>query len=134
MKTAKQKEILAKIDGKGTIKSEVIAQAEVAGLPEGPRTYMGLPGTTIIGIGKFPQTISDPDVQKRIEGSRSFKRGQVWIDATTEEERKLMDKAMSGFSFAQLRKLASALGHRDIGRLTKLQLIEVCTRDGVSLL
>ena len=134
MVTMKQKEILANINGKGTIKAEVIAKAGVVDLPEGPRTYMGLPGTTIIGIGKFPRTVDDPETQKKIEGSRSFKQGHIWVDTATDEEKELMDKAMDGLSFSQLRKLASALGHRDISRLTKLQLIEVCTRDGASLL
>ena len=134
MATSKQEKILANIDNPKAVKSGVLAKAKVADLPEGPRSYMGLPGTTIIGIGKFPQTIDDPEIQKRIEGSRSFKQGHVWIDTATDEEKELMDKAMDGLSFSQLRKLASALGHRDINRFTKLQLIEVCTRDGASLL
>lgn len=110
------------------------ASVEAVELPEGPRTYMGLPGTTLVGIGTFPMTVEDPAIQEKIENSRSFKIGHVWVETATAEESALMEKALSGFSFSQLRKLAVALGHRNISRLTKMQLIEVCTREGASLL
>jgi hypothetical protein len=133
-KKAKQQAILDELNGKGVIKPDATIEAEIEEMPEGPRAYMGLPGTTIIGVGNFPQTIEDPKIQKKVENSRSFRRGHVWLDTRTAEENEALDEAMTGFSRRQLRKLASALGHRNIGRLTKLQLIEVCTRDGVSLL
>ena len=133
-KSAKQQAILEALESGGEIKPEVIAGAIAADLPEGPRTYMGLPGTTLIGVGTFPQTIEDPEIQKKIEGSRSYKQGHIWIETRTEEQTEVLNDAMSGLSFGQLRKLAGALGHRNISRLTKLQLIEVCTRDGASLL
>lgn len=133
-KTEKQKKILEALQGGGEIKNEVKAALDLDGLPEGPRHYMGLPGTTLIGVGKFPQTIEDPEVQKKIEQSRSFKQGHIWIDMKSDDERKAAENLLEGFSFGQLRKLAVALGHRNIGRLTKLELIEVCTKDGASLL
>ena len=130
----KQEEILKALDGGGDVSQAIKAQLQTAGLPEGPRRYMGSPGTTIIGIGTFPQTIEDPEIQKKIEGSRSFKTGQVWIDNKTDEEAAAMDVVLQNLSFPQLRKLATALGQRNIGRLTKLELLEICTREGSSLL
>jgi hypothetical protein len=134
MSSGKQQAILKALEDGGTVKAEAIAEAIVAEMPEGPRTYMGLPGTTLIGVGVFPQTIEDPEIQKKIERCRSFKQGHIWIETRTAEETEILDKAMEGLSFPQLRKLATALGHRRISSLTKLQLIEVCTRDGASLL
>jgi hypothetical protein len=133
-KTAQQRAILEALEKGGDVKSELKAAIDVEEAPEGPRTYMGLPGTTLIGVGKFPQTIEDPELQKKIENSRSFKQGHIWLDTKTDEERKAVEMALEGFSFSQLRKLAVALGHRDISRLTKLELIDVCTKDGASLL
>lgn len=132
--TARQKAILEALEDGGKVKSELKAEVDLESVPEGPRTYMGLPGTTLIGVGQFPQTIEDPAIQKKIENSRSFKNGHIWLDTKTSEERAAVEDALEGFSFNQLRKLAVALGHRNISRLTKLQLIEVCTRDGASLL
>jgi hypothetical protein len=133
-KTENQKKILQALKGGGVIKGEIQAALESQDLPPGPRTYMGLPGVTLVGVGKFPQTIDDESIQKKIESSRSFKRGHIWIDSKTDDERANIEEALSGFSFHQLRKLAVALGHRNIGRLTKLELMEVCTKDGASLL
>jgi len=78
-RTAKQKAIVQALESGGNIKDEVKAAAELEEVPEGPRTYMGLPGTTIVGIGNFPMTVEDPEIQKKIENSRSFKRGHVGL-------------------------------------------------------
>lgn len=135
-KAQKQKELIEMLDKQNgkTISGEVKAKLQTADLPEGPRRYMGLPGTTLVGIGTFPQTVEDPEIQKKIERSRSFRQGHVWIDSKTEEEAEAMETVLSTLSFGQLRKLATALGQRNIGRLTKLELLEVCTREGASLL
>jgi len=134
--TAKQLAILDALrEGKATGSAPDLSKAAtVEELPKGPRNYMGLPGTTIVGIGKFPRTVEDPEVQARIENSRSFKNGHVWIDNKTPEQLEQVEAALDNLSLGQLQKLALACGQRDISRLTKLQLLEVVTRDGVSLL
>jgi len=132
--SAQQAAILKALkEGKSTEADPDFSKVEEE-VPDGPRNYMGLPGTTIVGIGKFPRTEEDPEVQARIENSRSFKNGHVWLDNKTPEQNEQIEAALDNLSLSQLQKLALACGQRDISRLTKLQLLEVVTRDGASLL
>jgi hypothetical protein len=113
---------------------KVVDLPEPEVIPEGPRRYMALPGVTLVGVGRFPMVVEDPEIQKKIESCRSFQQGKIWIENRSEEESSAAENALAGLGFGQLRKLAVALGHRDINRLTKLELIEVCTREGASFL
>lgn len=133
--TARQQQIINELDGNGkTVKPEVISKAKASSVKEGSRRYLSLPGTSIVGIPKFPFETDDKEMQKKIESSRSFAIGHVWIDEMTDRERKSAEKALSALGRDQLVRLAVALGHRDTSRLSKLDLISVCTKEGASLL
>lgn len=133
--TAKQQAIIDQLEGKMPEK-KVKRSAKKTPEPraDGTKRYMGLPGTEIVGIGRFPFTTDDPEIMEKIERSRSFKSGHVWIDERTDEENEETERLLKNIPRSQLGKLAAALGQRNFGHLSKLELLEICVKDGASLL
>lgn len=95
------------------------------------KTYVAMPGFSFAGMPNFPLTTDDPELQARIEGSFAFQRAKrVWVDSRTTKESEALESALSGLNFNSLRKMASALGHRDVAKYSKAQLVDILEREG----
>jgi len=95
------------------------------------KRYIANPGFRFSGIPKFPFETDDKEIQDRIENSFSFKTAKrVWIDPRTAEENDKLEGALGGLNFQMLRKMVRAMGHRDVNKYTKVQLLDILEKEG----
>ena len=79
----------------------------------------------------FPFETDDKELQDRIENSFAFKVAKrVWVDPRTTEENDNLEGALGGLNFQMLRKMVRAMGHRDVNKFTKVQLIDILEKEG----
>jgi hypothetical protein len=94
------------------------------------KKYSAMPGYTLVGGPEFPYETDDEDMQKQIEGLRAFRAGLIWVDERTDEEAAAAEKALEGISFEKLKKIASTLGYREVGKYSKVELLDILEREG----
>ena len=95
------------------------------------KRYVAMPGFRFCGMPNFPFETDDPALQERIENSVAFKRaGRVWLDKRSDEENEALESALASLKFSSLRKMVSALGHRDVQKYTKAELVDILEREG----
>jgi len=127
MTTQAQQQILNDLANQG--KAPAIAKPKKA-IPEGPRRYVANPGYAIVGVDPFPLETEDPELQATIERSRGFKRGKIWIEMRTEEERAVTESAMDSMPVSKLRALVKALGYKNINSYRKYELLDILMKEG----
>ncbi|MCK5481326.1 MAG: hypothetical protein KAJ06_09270 [Gammaproteobacteria bacterium] len=125
--TTEQQAILDDMAGKPGGKPAPKAEKPI---PDGPRRYVALPGYTLIGVEQFPFETDDEEIQGLVEKSRGFRRGKIWIERRNSEEREAAESALDGLNFHQLRKMAAALGHENVQRFKKIELIDILEKEG----
>jgi len=95
------------------------------------KRYVANPGFSFAGMPRFPFDTDDKELQDRIEGSFAFKvANRVWIDKRSDEENEQLEGALGGLNFQMLRKMVRAMGHRDVNKFTKVQLIDILEKEG----
>jgi hypothetical protein len=127
MTTAHQKQILDNIESAGNKPPQAEVKQEI---PDGPRRYVSNPGYQIVGLPAFPLETEDPEIQGQIERSRGFKRGQIWIEMRTAEEREITEGALGNMAVAKLRALVKALGYKNINSYRKYELLDILMKEG----
>jgi hypothetical protein len=123
--TEAQKNILEELAGKPGGQA---TQTEV--VPDGPRRYMAQPGYEIVGIPIFPFETDDPEVQAEIEKSRGFKRGKIWLETRTPEEREATESALEKMPVRKLRAIVNSLGHKNVAQYRKYELLDILMKEG----
>lgn len=126
--TKNQQNILNKLEGKPPVGGGNEPKKKTA--PKGPRRYMADPGIELVGEPPFPFETKDRKQWARIEKSRSFKRGRIWVEMRTEEERDAADDALRHVSVPKLRKILIALGHRRVTQYRRYELIDLLSKEG----
>ncbi|MHC4517382.1 MAG: hypothetical protein ACYTAS_02230 [Planctomycetota bacterium] len=127
MTTQAQQEILENIEKSG--KKPKDAKAKPA-IPDGPRRYVSNPGYQIVGLPAFPFETDDPDVQAEVERSRGFKRGKIWIEMRTQEEREATESSLDKMPVVKLRVMVKALGYKNINSYKKYELLDILMKEG----
>lgn len=92
------------------------------------KKYMAKSGYSLVGFEAFPFTTKDEEIQKQVEGTKAFANGVIWITDTEGDAE--LEGALSDVKFGTLRKLANAMGHRDVHKLTKSELLEILEKEG----
>lgn len=95
------------------------------------KRYMADPGFSFCGLPAFPLTTDDKELQDRIEGSFAFKVAKrVWLDKRSADENAKLEGALAGLTFQSMRKMVRALGHRDVNKYTKVELLDILEKEG----
>jgi hypothetical protein len=127
MTTQAQQEILDDIENKGNKPKDAKPKPTI---PDGPRRYVSNPGYQIVGLPEFPFETDDPAVQAEVEKSRGFKRGKIWIEMRTQEERDATESNLDKMPVAKLRALVKALGYKNINSYRKYELLDILMKEG----
>ncbi len=102
----------------------VIDEVEVEPEPEVVR-FNAMPGYVMVGYPEFPFETSDKKIIKFLKGSRAMRANKVWIDERTHAESDEAESALKVLSFQQLQKMVAAMGHIDVYKYSKLELLDI---------
>lgn len=92
---------------------------------------MADPGYTLVGIPhKFPFETEDEEIIALVERSRGFKRGRIWIEMRSEEDREVTESALAELNVGKLRKMVGMLGYKNINKYRKYELLDILLKKG----
>ena len=92
------------------------------------KKYMARMGYTLVGFPEFPIETDDVDVQGKIEATDAFKTKKIWVVDTSKDE--ALEGALAGVKFSALRKMASAMGFREVHKMKKVELLALLEKEG----
>lgn len=117
------------------VKDEIeadVQEPEIEVVEEKPKVrFNALPGFVMVGYPGFPFETDDEEKIEFLKGSRAMRANKVWIDSRTKEEAEAAEQALGVLSFLQLKKMVASLGHIDVHKYSKLELLDILQKEGM---